>query len=123
MEKQRDSNSLKLKRHLSKYKYLYLGIGVGLTVGVGATLVKGPIVVIKESFNNNTINITMKGHPGNVIEDLTTGVIYPSQNEAAKGLGVNASTLSNYLKGEGKDTIKGHKLVNHGMNLSRAIES
>lgn len=63
-----------------------------------------------------TIEITIEalGDPGNIIQDITTGTIYASQNQAAKALGVSKTAVYRNLKGE-SDLIGGtHKLVNLG---------
>jgi hypothetical protein len=53
------------------------------------------------------ITIDAPGNSGNVIQDLSTGIIYPSQNAAAKALGINPSNLSSHLKGKNPD-VAGH---------------
>ena len=61
--------------------------------------------------------IKTNGHPGNVIEDLTTGKTYYSQREAAKALGVSNSTIAKGLADGYVNTPDGkHDIVNHGAN-------
>ena len=62
-----------------------------------------------------TINVTVEalGDPGNIIQDMTTGTIYASQNQAATALGVDPSTVSRHLSGKFPE-VKGHVLQNLG---------
>lgn len=61
--------------------------------------------------------IKTNGHPGNVIEDLSTGETYYSQREAAEAMGVSNSTIARGIKsGIVKAPDGDHKIVNHGVN-------
>lgn len=56
------------------------------------------------------------GNSGNIIKDVTTGTIYPSQNAAAKALGIRADSISKHLSGKNSDAA-GHvfeKLIDGG---------
>lgn len=68
---------------------------------------------------NSQVNIASKvvncterigrGHPEYMILDETTGVVYKSQLEAAKALGVSATKISNHLQGQ-FEHVSGHVL-------------
>lgn len=61
--------------------------------------------------------IKTNGHPGNVIEDLTTGETYYSQREAAEAMGVSNSTIARGIKsGIVKAPDGDHDIVSHGVN-------
>lgn len=85
-----------------------------------ATVIFGKQVAKNHSTINNNVTITQtKGHPGNVIEDLATGIKYLSQADAAKAFGVSANTLRKALNDNGGvlKTPEGTKnIVNHGTN-------
>ena len=66
--------------------------------------------------------IKTNGHPGNVIEDLTTGKTYYSQREAAKALGVSNSTIAKGLSDGYVNTPDGkHDIVSHGVNTGMHV--
>jgi len=63
----------------------------------------------KSNMSATQIIIDARGSAGNVVRDITTGTIYPSQNAAAKALGVDFRTISKHLKGKYPDAA-GHIL-------------
>lgn len=138
--KERIKNSVaqtkeRVEVHIQENWKVYVTHGVALVVGgVAAGLtqryigdedpqnanVSQKVGVAINSIIKQDVNITQiktNGHPGNVIEDLTTGTTYYSQREAAKALGVSESTLA---RGVASGTVKtpdgDHKIVNHGVN-------
>jgi len=104
-----------MKEHFKKHKTAYLIAGAavgGAVLGVVGYLIltKNGQLVINESFqmklidrsvHNNTVitELVRQGHPGNKVRCVETGVVYPSQNVAAKATGVNPGNLSNHLSG------------------------
>ena len=113
----------KVRTHLYENRKKYL-IGIGCFVAgvlVGGTVVyfvkdaSGNKAMI-DSFNlikyksphtSQLIQILSPGNSGNVIKDVETGIIYPSQNAAAKALGINPSNISSQLNGKNAD-VAGH---------------
>ena len=59
------------------------------------------------------VHIEALGDPGNIIQDTTTGIIYASQNQAARELDVHPSVISRHLNGL-LPTVKGHTLAKLG---------
>lgn len=121
--------------HIQENWKVYVTHGVALVVGgVAAGLtqryigdeepqsadVSQKVGVAINSIIKQDVTITQiktNGHPGNVIEDLTTGTTYYSQREAAKALGVSESTLARGIESGIVNTPDGdHKIVNHGAN-------
>lgn len=110
----------KVKNHFRENKKLYIGIAIG--VGVTAIgFVTYILVNGKNGYNqtavvlgnHNTVTQTIDvyiealGDPGNIVQDTTTGIIYASQNQAARELGLNPSRLSQHLHGRAAD-VDGH---------------
>lgn len=107
----------KLKEHLKTHKELYIGLGVGALIGgvaVYSVVNYGAVINLARAKNlaiagnNNTvelaetsikITIESMGNSGNIIKDVTTGTIYPSQNAAAKAIGVGKDVVSKHLNG------------------------
>jgi len=102
----------KVKQHFVDHRELYIGIGVGIAVTVAGVsifeLVDGKniisqkaIAIWKSTITQIATQIYIKapGNSGNVIQDLTTGTIYPSQNAAAKALDIGQSSISKQLAG------------------------
>ena len=122
-----------VKKHIANHKRVY--IIAGAVVASGAALAGAYILgtrsvpriadaVVTPRQTNfgltwkplQTVEVTVEalGDPGNIIQDLTTGTIYASQNQAAKALEVSKSVMSNHLNG-GSNYIAGtHKLVKLG---------
>lgn len=105
----------KVKEHVRENKKYYVVGGVivgGIAIGT-AGYILGTKTSPKEVMNHisprQTLNwkptqtlevyIEACGDPGNIIQDLTTGTIYASQNQAANALGVDKSAISRHLKG------------------------
>lgn len=59
------------------------------------------------------IHIEALGDPGNVIQDTTTGIVYASQNQAARELGLHASQISQHLHGRDIN-LEGHSFIKLG---------
>ena len=114
----------KLRTHWDNHKTKYyiaggvvLAVGIGFAAGYGVRSVKsvdGDLInqsMINILSKGNVQNVTVvkpKGHPGNIIEDVKTGVRYLSQNDARKALGL---TTSEFVK-----KINAGLLINHGAN-------
>ena len=138
--KERIKNSVvqtkdRVEAHIQENWKVYATHGVALVVGgVAAGLtqryigdeepqnadVSQKVGLAVNSIIKQDVTITQiktNGHPGNVIEDLTTGETYYSQREAAKALGVSDSTVARgIVSGIVKAPDGDHKIVNHGAN-------
>ena len=138
--KERIKNSVaetkeRVEAHIQENWKVYVTHGVALVVGgVAAGLtqryicdeepqnadVSQKVGVAINSVIKQDVTITQiktNGHPGNVIEDLTTGKTYYSQREAAKAMGVSDSTIARGVESGIVKTPDGdHKIVNHGIN-------
>jgi len=103
----------KVKQHFVDHRELYIGIGVGIAVTVAGVsifeLVDGKniisqkaIAVWKSTITQIATQIYIKapGNSGNVIQDLATGIVYPSQNAAAEALGISKYNVSKHLNGK-----------------------
>lgn len=111
----------KVKTHFQENKKLYIGIAVGASVTAIAAVSyvllsnKGELIVNNKPVQILTwkskqtieVHIEALGDPGNIIQDLTTGIVYASQNQAARELGVNPARISEHLAGK-LDNVKGH---------------
>jgi len=118
-----------IKNHIRENRKVYIaavgGLVVGVVLGVSVVLLKntsgGSVISQKAIGIWNTqiatlITIDAPGNSGNVIQDLSTGIVYPSQNSAAKALGINPSNLSSHLNGKNPD-VAGHifkKIIDGG---------
>lgn len=58
---------------------------------------------------HTSVDIKALGDPGNIIQDVSTGTIYASQNQAARELGVSKTAVFNHLHGK-TSQVAGHKL-------------
>ena len=107
----------KVKQHLSDYKTVYI-VGAGcLVVGVvgGVVIAKHSALVnvspkqILTYKSTQTVEVFVEalGDPGNIVQDTTTGIIYASQGQAARELGIPASRISEQLNGH-REHINGH---------------
>lgn len=118
----------KIKQHVKKYQTYYIvGGAVVSAAGCGYLGYKFGSARFVENEVNSKINQVLSykpkatievhvealGDPGNIIQDITTGTIYASQNQAAKELGVSSWAVSQHLKGEIPDA-GGHELVKLG---------
>ncbi|HMT88222.1 MAG TPA: hypothetical protein PKC73_01180 [Dermatophilaceae bacterium] len=109
----------KIVNHLKNNKKTYITGGVCLVVGAaGAVLltrnpaemnVDSKIYQVLAWKPKATLEVYIEalGDPGNIIQDMTTGTIYASQNQAAKELGLNASRISQQLHGKAT-SVEGH---------------
>ena len=125
-----------IKEHFERNKQFYIGLGVGILVGTVATgayfVFRNNAIASKmmidsqkllelnykttKNYITNLIEIDAPGNSGNVIKDLKTGTIYPSQNEAARALDVSRQQISRHLSGLQSD-VAGHtfeKLIDGG---------
>ena len=88
-----------------------LGAVVTVVVGKNPQVVNKPIQILTwKSKQVIEVYIEALGDPGNVIQDVETGIIYASQNQAARELGINPARISQQLHGI-IDHAKGHKFV------------
>ena len=103
----------RVKEHFARNKQLYLiGTACLLTGGLAGALATTKVISINDVANlkilsptniANVINIEApfrKGHPGYLVKCLETGMVYPSQNEAAKAMGVSRASMTKHLNGE-----------------------
>ncbi len=104
-----NENIEKAKKHLKENHKVYIGTSTGFVVGIAASVFvhNNGVYNILNSFNFNWkstnigINLPERlGHPGWIIRCLETDDIFPSQNNAAKSMGLNPRTLSAYLNGK-----------------------
>ena len=138
--KERIKNSVvqtkeRVETHIQENWKVYATHGVALVVGGVAAGLTQRYIGDEEPQNANVsqkvglaVNSIIKqdvtitqiktnGHPGNVIEDLTTGEIYYSQREAAKAMGVSNSTIARGIKsGIVKAPDGDHDIISHGVN-------
>ena len=136
-------NTEKIKEHFRRNKVRYIVVGeavVVIVVGVAAYIVGKKVGVKVGEARTSAINISginlgpinsdlrgatvtstlqMTVDPGWVIEDLDTGLLYRSQNECAKALGLSPSNLSKFLTGK-QVSIGGHNLVRRCKNIPNA---
>lgn len=121
----------RIKKHLHNNYKVYIAATAGVVVGIVTVLV---ILAIKSETGSDSPEIAQKafgiwntqvatlitidapGNSGNVIQDLTTGIIYPSQNAAAEALGINKATISKVVLGKIPE-VNGHafkKIIDGG---------
>lgn len=101
----------KVKTHIQENQKFYIGVGVGISVAVivtiilkknsGSAIYQGVALNVKSPLVANTLNVTIPkaGNSGNIIQCDQTGVVYPSQNVAARALGISPGNLSKHLTG------------------------
>lgn len=89
--------------HFQKYKQVYYVLGtvggIALAAGVGAGIVIG---------SKATKSAIEKS---NVVLDVTDGILYASQAQAANRLGANPSQVSSLMHKAANQTVQGHKLA------------
>ena len=105
-----------IKKHFRDNKGTYIGVGAGIVIGA----VSAAALILKQTEGNKAIVdsynlikyksthtsqlipvlIPPRGNAGNAIQCNETGTIYPSQNIAAKELGLSAGNLTEHLKGD-----------------------
>jgi hypothetical protein len=112
-----------INAHVRKNKTTYITgaacLILGFTMGGLAlksnTLVKIQPIQVLTWKSKQTIEVFIEalGDPGNIIQDTTTGIIYASQGQAARELGINPSLISQHLRGK-FPTAKGHSFIKLG---------
>lgn len=113
----------KIKGHFKKHKVVYIGVGVGVAIGATATLVvcsgkTGNQAVQKVTalktgnITQNVVQVQMvrPGPKSFVVQCLETQATWPSIRQAAKDTGLNASDISQHLKGA-RDTVGGFTFI------------
>ena len=100
-----------VKDHVKKHKGAYIGVGLGVLVGLVTGALATRQIKISQSANNvgfvwkptnnleQNILLVRRGHPGNIIKCLETGETFASQNRTAEAMGLNASELSEHVRG------------------------
>lgn len=123
------SNVDQIKKHFKKNKVVYISTACGVSAGLVAGILISKNVVNKTTvaemknivawkptqITKQVIEVTVEalGDPGNVVQDTTTGIIYASQGQAARALGVSPATMSHHLAGK-FNHIKGHSFIKLG---------
>ena len=122
-----------IKKHVQDNKKYYIigGVVVGLAAAGTAGYILGTKTAPKEVENlvapsikqsgfvwksppTLEVHIEACGDPGNIVQDLTTGTIYASQNQAAAALGVDKAAVSRHLKGLSDFVAGDHVLTKLG---------
>ena len=113
----------KTKQHLSKHKNMYVVGAVsfigGAVLGTYAfrqsSLVNAKQIQVLAYKSHQTLEVFVEalGDPGNIIQDVDTGIIYASQGQAARELGLTPSVLSKHLSGQ-MENAGGHRFVKLG---------
>lgn len=89
--------------HLQKYKQVYYVLGtvggIALAAGIGAGVVIGSKAT-KAAIEKS-----------NVVLDVTDGILYASQAQAANRLGADPSQVSSLMHKAANKTVQGHKLA------------
>lgn len=113
-----------VKTHFSENKKVYIVGGVCFVVGAaGAVIVychggnkanidSWKFINWKSPHTSQTIQVVIPpmGNSGNAVQCEQTGIIYPSQNLAAKVLNLNPGNLSSHLNGKNSD-VKGFTFI------------
>ena len=109
----------KFTTHFKKNKKVYITGGICLVVGAASAVlalrnpsdmnVDNKIQQILSWKPQATLEVHIEalGDPGNLIQDISTGVIYPSQGKAARDLGLDPARISDHLNGKLPD-VKGY---------------
>lgn len=114
----------KAQLHFRENKAAYLTGGVCFLAGVATTIIfvkKADVEISPKiqqilSYKPHAVlevHIEALGDPGNIIQDMTTGTIYASQNQAARALGVRSARISEHLAGK-IPNVSGHTLTKLG---------
>jgi hypothetical protein len=116
-EKKMHKKIEKIKNHLAENKKTYILTASGVVVGaLGATALTSnksivnvrPIQILTwKSKQHIEVFVEALGDPGNIIQDTTTGIVYASQGQAARELGLSPSAISQQLSGK-KPHVKNH---------------
>ena len=91
-----------VKAHVIRHKEAYIVGLIGVaSVGITILIFKNqashqPItigdtsnaLILRDKSKIENVNFISPGNAGNVVQDTTTGIIYPSQEAAAKALGI-----------------------------------
>lgn len=129
----------KIKTHFQENKNVYIAVGVTAVVAVAGTLIfvkfkNDHVAVTQQAAQKALVNwkptihqeqivqvvIPPRGNAGNAIQCDQTGTIFPSQNLAAKDMGLSAGNLSSHLTGK-NDSVDGWtftKLTENGVPLA-----
>lgn len=104
----------RIKTHIKDHKEAYV---TGTVCFVAGALVAGTTYQINYKSPGAT-NVFIEapkrlGHPGYIIRDTTTGMVYASQNAAAKTLGLNPNEIKKNWMGLVPD-VHGHVFENLG---------
>lgn len=103
----------KVKTHLKENKKVYLVGGACLVIGALGGLAysrnKKNIIAQINYKSPGALNVYIEalGDPGNIVQDTTTGIVYASQGQAAKELGLSAARISEQLAGK-RGHVQGH---------------
>jgi hypothetical protein len=104
----------KFVKHIRDHKGYYITAVVSAAAGAALMMIPqvqqifitdvANLKVLSPTTTNNT-NIIVKalGHPGFKVVDLTTGIEYPSINNAAQETGANVHDLRRHLHGDRPD--------------------
>jgi hypothetical protein len=98
--------SAKVKTHLHNNKKVYIA---GASCLVAGMLIAPKQVVIVDALkgiqwkspaaNEVIAQLIRRGHPGNIVKCIETGIPYASQNQAAQQNGIDPSIMSRHLNG------------------------
>ena len=125
----------KIKNHLKKHKTTYITGGVCFIAGAVLYKVMNDAtnISIEGSQNNSqtgfinywfnhstVIEMPATGHRGEIVFCEETKTLYPSQNAAAKELGINQANISQCLRGI-KSHYQGLHFHSVGENLNEEV--
>ncbi len=100
---------VKVKNHLKENRVTYfvgagctvVGVAVGVIVfGNGVQIVDSLKLINWKSPHTSQTVLIRQGHPGYIVRCKETGALFPSQNAAAKAMGINQGSLSQHLAGK-----------------------
>lgn len=109
----------RVKQHFRDNKKTYLACGGTAVVAVVGTVlltnrdkitmqsISQPLSWKPQAHQTLEVHIEALGDPGNIVQDTTTGVIYASQGQAARDLGLSPARVSDQLAGKVAD-VQGH---------------
>jgi hypothetical protein len=110
-----------VKEHIIRNKVVYISGGVSFLAGVTTALIINRNQT-RISVNNaekvlfNWYNFNLgPGRPGTMLHHIETGDVYRSQRDAARSLGLNETTLSQYLNGT-RDHVSGQHFARVNIN-------